>query len=182
MQKLVLDPPVDLDAPHISGHLSSKTCSYTTTTILQIPICKQIATTTTAPAMVLFENVQAMVIRYDDKKPYHEYNVIQQPTERSQTLKEAYIEVVSGERFAVRVDLLSTFDFQSAPDVRIRWQVDGMGYSTTCISRKQATSTHMGTEIPTFQPKTLSCGVWNIDGKWMKCGMVFADLQLAMRS
>ena len=132
--------------------------------------------------MVLFKNVRATVIRYDDKKPYHEYKVTQQPSKRSPTLKEAYVEVVSGERFAVVVELLSTFDFQSAPDVLIRCQVDGMGYSTTCISRKQATSTHMGTEIPTFQPKTLSCDVRKIDGKWMKCGLVFADLQLGMRS
>ena len=168
MQKLVFDPPVDLDVPHKSGHLSSKTCSYSTTTIQQITICKQIATTTTAPAMVLFENVQATVIRYDDKKPYHEYKITQQPTKRSQTLKEAYIEVFSGERFAVVVDLLSTFDFQSAPDVQIMCQVDGMN---ACGSKNDA-----------LKRATLDKLSRTIDGKWMTCGMMFADLQLGMRS
>ena len=128
--------------------------------------------------MVLFENVQATVIRYDDKKPYLEYNLSQQPTMHSQTVKEAYIEVVSGERFAVVVDLLSTFDFQSAPDVHIRCQVDGMEYFNTCISKKKATSTHMGREVGTLQRRTLECHKRKIDGKWMKWGLIFADLQL----
>ena len=121
--------------------------------------------------MVLFENVQATVIRYDDKKPYLEYNLSQQPTMHSQTVKEAYIEVVSGERFAVVVDLLSTFDFQSAPDVQIMCQVDGMNRVYACASKND-----------TLRRATLDKLLRTIDGKWMTCGMMFADLQLGMRS
>ena len=161
--------------------LHFQTQSHSTTTFRQIAGDKRSTATATA-FMVLFKNIRATVIRYDDKKPYHEYKLTQNATKRSQTVKEAYVEVVSGERFAVVVELLSTFDFQSAPDVRIRRQVDGMKQSNIFLSKKQATSTHMGNQIGTLQRRTWGQYPRKIDGRWMNCALVFTDLQLGMRS
>lgn len=130
--------------------------------------------------MDLFKDIRATVVRYDDKKPYTEYTISQQPTKHSQTVKEAYIEIVSGERFAVVVDILSTFDFQSAPDVKIRCEFDGMVVHVGYVSKKEATSTHMGTEIGKLKRTTFESSPRKIDGRWMDFGLVFADLQLGM--
>jgi len=129
--------------------------------------------------MVQFQNIRATVVRYDDKEPYPEYDLIQSETKNAQTLREAYIEVVSGERFAVVVDILPGFDFQSAPDLRFRISADGMKPSRFCLSKKDVTKGRGAAAIKRRR------AIWEdvtrkTEGTWMTCGLVFADLQLGL--
>jgi len=129
--------------------------------------------------MVQFKNIRATVIRYDDKEPYPEYKLTRKATTNAQTLKETYVEVVSGERFAVVVEILPGFDFQSAPDVRTSFSADGMRPTNFCISKKNVTKGRGAAAIKRRRR------IWEdytrkTEGMWKECGLVFADLQLGM--
>jgi hypothetical protein len=127
--------------------------------------------------MVLFKNIRATVIRYDDKKPYPEYKLTQNATKRSQTVKEAYVEVVSGESFALIIEFLPGFDFQSSPGARVLVSFDGMKPRTCYMSKQRVTNSRSAAAIAERRI-TVDYTVENFDSKWMRCGLVFNELQL----
>jgi hypothetical protein len=128
--------------------------------------------------MVQYENVKATVIRYEDKEPYPEYGTTQKAAGRTQHVETAYIEIVSGERFTVVVELLPAFDFQSSSHVRIRCSVDGMAPKNFHVSERDVEISHSAAAYN--RKKTWEQSIRKIDGRWMKCGLEFADLQLGM--
>jgi hypothetical protein len=129
--------------------------------------------------MVQFKNIEVTVIRYDDKKPYTEHKLTPDATKQPQTVKEAYVEVVTGERFAVVVEVLPAFSFQSLPHVQILLAVDGMKSQNFYISRENVLNSRTAAASMS-RKKVWEEDTRGIDGKWMKCALVFADLQLGM--
>lgn len=129
--------------------------------------------------MVQFKHVKVTVIRYDDKKPYHEYRIAQNATMRARNTKEAYVEAVSGERFAVVVEVLPAFDFKSAPFVRIKVAIDGLNSKHLYIRQADVNGTHDSATSKKECRVQEDC-TREIDGRWMRCGLVFAELQLGI--
>jgi hypothetical protein len=119
------------------------------------------------------------VIRYDDKKPYPEYKLAQHATKRSQTVKEAYVEIVSVGRFAVVMEILPVFDFQSSHEVRIERSVDGMMPISCYVSKNDVTNTE-GAIASEMRRNAWEHDLQRIDGRCMGCGLVVADLQLGL--
>jgi hypothetical protein len=126
--------------------------------------------------MVQFKNIKATVIRYDDKKPYHEYKLTENGTRRGQTVKEAYVEVVPGERFAVVVDIGIAFGFGGGPDARIRCSADGMKPTSFYVSQKNVTDTYTAASL-SWRRRTWEHVSEKVDDKWVKRPLVFAELQ-----
>jgi hypothetical protein len=119
------------------------------------------------------------VIGYDDKKPYPEYKLAQHATKRSQTVKEAYVEIVSVGSFAVVMEILPVFDFQSSHEVRIERSVDGMMPIRCYVSKNDMTNTE-GAIASRIRCKAWEHDLKKIDDRCMSCGLVVADLQLGL--
>ena len=137
-------------------------------------------TTNTATAvMVQSQDVKVTVMRYGDNEPYPEYELAKDATNGFSNAKEAYIEVVPGDRFIVMVTILSTFDFQFSSHVRISCSADGRCPKHYFRSREEVKKTLSATVNPR-QSVTWEDNSRKIDGRGMKCGSFFAELQLGM--
>ena len=152
-------------------------CSPTTPT--QIANCKR-TTNTACAVMVQFKNVKATVIRYSDKKPFSEYKSVQNATEQSPDAKKVYIEVVPGERFAVVINILPNFDFQSSPDIRIRCSADGM-FPKRHYRSKKYVNNNRSAAARNQRRVSWEQNTKKVDGRWMEYGLVFAELQLGIK-
>lgn len=130
--------------------------------------------------MVQYENVSATLIRFDDKTPYPEFEITQSAAKRTQNVKQAYVEIIAGERFAVVVELLPEFDFQSSPHVKISCSVDGIKLKKFCVSKNDVKSSGSAGVNDQSRRNTLAESTQKIDGRWIKCGLVFTHLQLGM--
>jgi hypothetical protein len=126
--------------------------------------------------MVQFKNVKATVIRYTDKKPYHEYKLTKIGTRRGQTVKEAYVEVVPGERFAVVVDIGIAFEFRGGDDAQITCSFDGSKPTFFYVSRKNVTDTYTAASL-SWRRRTWGHVSEKIGGRWTKRQLVFTELQ-----
>jgi hypothetical protein len=129
--------------------------------------------------MVQFKNVRVTVTRYDDKKPHPEYKLAQHATKRSQTVKEAYVGVVSVGCFPVVIEILPEFDFQSSHEVRIKRSVDGMMPISCYVSKNDMTNTE-GAIASRIRRKAWEHDLKKIDDRCMSCGLVVADSQLGL--
>lgn len=126
--------------------------------------------------MVQFKNIKATVIRYDDKKPYHEYKLTENGTRRGQTVKEAYVEIVPGERFAVVVDVGIAFEFGGGPDAQISCSVDGTKSTSFYVSRRNVTDTYTAASL-SWRRRTWEHVTEKVGDKRLKRPLVFAELQ-----
>jgi hypothetical protein len=108
--------------------------------------------------MVQFKNVKATVIRYDDKKPYHEYKLTENGTRRGQTVKGIAI------------------GFGGGPDARLRCSADGMKPTSFYVSQKNVTDTYTAASL-SWRRRTWEHVSEKVDDKWVKRPLVFAELQ-----
>jgi hypothetical protein len=126
--------------------------------------------------MVKSQGVEAYLVRYEDKHRYPEHAPL--PTEEGllDLTTMAYVEIVTGERYEIVVVLTADFDFKGLPDARLVWEVDTNRRQVIYSSQKVQNSIRSEGQ----HKRGFSCAPAFLDGKWMKCGLSFADLQLGM--
>jgi hypothetical protein len=126
--------------------------------------------------MVKSQGVEAYLVRYGDKHRYPEH--APPPAEGGvlDLSTMAYVEIVTGECYEVVVAFTADFDFKGFPDFKLVWDVDNhrrrVIYSSERVQksiRSKGQYTHRFNSRPAL-----------VDGKWMGCGLSFADLQLGM--
>jgi hypothetical protein len=129
-----------------------------------------------AAKMVKSQGVEAYLVRYKDNHRYPEHEpppVMEGALDLSTT---AYFEVVTGERYAVVIVLTADFDFRNFPDVQFIWVLDGQPRSAIYSSEQvQASIKSKGQHQHSFFTRPAL-----IDGKWMRCGLLFSDLQIGI--
>jgi hypothetical protein len=126
--------------------------------------------------MVKSQGVEAYLVRYEDKHRYPEHAPL--PTQEGvlDLFTMAYVEIVTGERYEIFVVFTADFNFKSLPDVKIIWSVDKNHCHSFLSSQKLQDSIQTKGQYE----RGVSCIPALVDGKWMNCGLSFADLQLGM--
>ncbi|GAB7326912.1 hypothetical protein MBLNU13_g10878t1 [Cladosporium sp. NU13] len=127
--------------------------------------------------MVKHKGVKVTIVRYHDKQPYNEYKPKKKATAGHRKAKTTYIEAVSGERFAVVVEILPGFNFKSSRHLQITAAVDECVQSSWTIDAKDVNGPTAATTVEDRQV------VWDseerlIDGKWNSYGLTFAALKI----
>lgn len=126
--------------------------------------------------MLLYQGIKAAIKSFDDDKPYPEHRRRKAPNARFGGRKEVYIEAVSGERFYIVVEFTYNFNFMDSEDVQIAVTLDDDERIVGCISAEDVKPVHIAWN-PERQLVIESAGR-EIDGRWVNCGMTFAELQI----
>lgn len=129
--------------------------------------------------MVVFKNVKATVVRFDDKKPCPEFTPEQDDVGGHFKRKVIYVGIDQAGRFAVVVEIMPQFNFKGCSHAQITLSSHDDFESHWTISANDVTNTKSGLAIDARQV------IWEederlIDGKWMKCGLEFTELQIGM--
>lgn len=129
--------------------------------------------------MVTFAGIKVSVVRHQDSQPYAEYVAHNILPKRPRKPQEVFIEVDSGERFDVIVEILPEFKFGSSPHVKFWYKLSGDGHRSTrrAVSIRSAKAAFDAKKPLTFRQSHESR---RIDDKWMRCGYTFAPLQIGM--
>jgi hypothetical protein len=129
--------------------------------------------------MVQQHGVKVTMVRHHDKQPYYEHKSEQTPTGGRRKSKIVYVEVISGERFAVIVEILPGFDFMSCSHLLVTACIDENLDSHWPI-RADKVNDSMG--VTSIEDRQV---VWDqeerlIDGKWKNYGLTFAQLKIGI--
>jgi hypothetical protein len=165
--------------PHanLSNVFASSTTSRTSSTnLLYCTLNQSTIHPHCAAIMVKSQGVEAYLACYEDKHRYPEHEPLPAENGVLHPSTMAYAEVITGQRYEIVVMLTADFNFEGLPDVRVLW----------CLDKKRGqmffTSRHVQESIQSEGQYKL--GLQHVpslvDGKWMRCELSFADLQLGM--
>lgn len=127
--------------------------------------------------MVQSQGIDVYLAPFSDiTKRYPEYAVPIDSPAHTNDPNEVYIEAVDGERFAIVVDLLEHFDRQQSKMLKISVIVDGdicsAAYEYNELGQMKLGDTPIkGRDVTTWTKR-------KIDGRWVKCGLIFAPLEI----
>jgi len=129
--------------------------------------------------MVQHKGVKVTIVRHHDKQPYNEYKPKKTAAVGHRKVKTTYIEAVSGERFAVLVEILPGFNFRSSKHLQITAAIDECVESSWTIDAKDLKGS---TAAASLEDRRV---VWDseerlIDGKWNSYGLTFAPLKIGI--
>jgi len=124
--------------------------------------------------MVKPQGVAVHLVRHEDRYQYPQYDLPSASGEDQTTSTRVYVEVTTGERYAIVFVLTHDFDFGNSPDVRLRTRFEDhwikVIYSAVEVRealRSKGWFVHTMTDKPAL-----------VDGKWMRSKFSFADLQI----
>jgi len=124
--------------------------------------------------MVEAEKVSVRVFRHSDGVPYTEYNPPSTSTGHGESPNERYIEVSTNERYYIEVKLLRGFKFLGYPKVQLKWILDNNPYYST-LSRNRPSDCDRS--YLWHREDAFNCVDRTINGKTMRCGLVFGQLE-----
>ena len=131
--------------------------------------------------MVQHKGVKVTIVRHHDKQPYNEYRPKKNANAGHRKAKTTYIEAVSGERFAVIVEVQPGFNFRSSSHLQITVSIDEFVESSWLIDAKDVNGSTAAASVEDRQV------VWDseerlIDGKWSSYGLTFTPLKIGMHA
>ena len=129
--------------------------------------------------MVQHKGVKVTIVRHHDKQPYTEYKPDKKAAVGHRRNKTTYIEAVSGERFAVVVEILPGFNFKASRQLQVTAAIDECVESSWTIDAKDVNDSTAAASVENRQV------VWDseerlINGKWRSYGLTFAPLKIGM--
>lgn len=124
--------------------------------------------------MVKSQGVEVYIRRFDDKQRYQEYDAPKASEDASQQSAEAYVEAVTGERFAVVIVITPEFDFKGSPDVRMSWSLDKSSQNLDYSAMRVQSAISAQGSCKVVRKTTHAF----VNGQWQSCRLSYTDLQL----
>ncbi|KAM0713540.1 hypothetical protein Q7P37_010502 [Cladosporium fusiforme] len=126
--------------------------------------------------MVQYKDINAYVVRAEDNVSYEEYKVPRGKRFRGEPGSQVYIEAVTGERFAIVAECMPDFDWKRTRALQIQFWIDNRDFfmaESLCKSSLNQIDPSVRHRHVRHESET-----WLVDGKWMSCGLAFADVQI----
>lgn len=118
--------------------------------------------------MVLYKGIKAFVAPSPgNHEPFSEH--------QTPMANEIYIEAVTGKSFKVVVEITPEFEIKGSPDVKVTYLIDDCH---TLAHTFSATEIKAACESSNERRATFDTSCRIINGKWMECGLTFADLKI----
>lgn len=124
--------------------------------------------------MVQREGIEVYIVRVEDNVRHEEH---ERPNgRRGPKFNHIFIEAVTGERFAIVVECLPSFDWKNAADLRIQFWIDNRNfYMAEFLTRREVNNRDPSKHRRQVRHESET---WLVEGKWTNCGLVFADVQI----
>lgn len=125
--------------------------------------------------MVQREGIEVYVVRDEDNKRHEEYKFVYSCFQSGES-NQVFIESVAGERFAIVVKCLPSFDWKNTAALRIQYWIDNREFDMV----EFLTEIDVNNPDPSEQRRQvrLESETWLVDGKWTSCGLAFEDAEI----
>lgn len=124
--------------------------------------------------MVQHEGIEVHIVRVEDDHRYEEH---ERPSlHPGSKANRIFIEAVTGERFAIVVECLPSFDWKRTSDLRIQFWIDNRDFYMAEFLTKREVN-HRNFLMRRRQVRQEN-ETWLVDGKWTSCGLAFADVKV----